>query len=162
MIIKNDITDKSIYDKFLDLAFEVCSEFMLVVKKPPHFEVNDNVKMLLDKLEPFLREYREQFYWLGTYCAPEATVYYYDTNMDAKEIIKSYSNSLYGWLHPNLPEDLCFIKDNEPWLINTSHERCGNIETKSKEEYMRLINMGIDLDLNDDEEELFKVYDIKI
>lgn len=43
-------------------------------------------------------------------------------NKKAREILKSVTNSLHSWVHPDLPEDLSFIKDVKPWLINTSHE----------------------------------------
>lgn len=51
-----------------------------------------------------------------------ATVYYYNTDEHAIEIVRKVSNSLHDWVHPDLPEDLSFIKHNKDWLTNTLHE----------------------------------------
>lgn len=143
MFINKDPKDK-VYNNLLNIAFDVCDEFMFVVKKPPHFdEPGENILNLIKDLEPYLREYREQFYWPGTYFSSEATVYYYNTAKEAKEIIKKYSKSLHTWLQPDLPEDLCFVKNGESWLVNTSHERCSYIYTEEQEEIKRLIVAGV-------------------
>jgi len=48
---------------------------------------------------------------------------------------------LHGWVQPNSPEDLPFIKNHKSWLINTSHEYESYIEGKDedKEEIYKIL-----------------------
>lgn len=121
--------------------------------------LSKRINKILKDLSPYLKYSVEKSEWLGTlYCGDEImTVYYYNTNNEAKEIIKKLSNSLHKWIQPNLPEDLCFLKEGEGWLINTAHEYLSYINTKNKEEYIKIINMGLDVSLDENEKELFKV-----
>ena len=59
----------------------------------------------------------------------------------AKKILKQASNSLHDWIQPNLPEDLSFIKNHKPWLINTSHEYESYIETEEEYEIDKIIKI---------------------
>src|SRR5699024_466907 len=49
-----------------------------------------------------------------------AKVYYFKTTDEAKNILLEKSNSLFDWSLPNLPEDLCFFKDDEAYLSVSS------------------------------------------
>lgn len=133
MFIETNPKDK-VYRELMDLAFEICDEFVLVVRND--MDINANVNHVLEKLEPYLTEIKEQFEWPGTryYGEKPAQVYYYNTNKYAKEILKQVSNSLHDWVQPSLPEDLSFIKNHQPWLINTSHEYESYIVTEDKKE----------------------------
>ena len=131
MFIETNPKDK-VYRDLIDLAFEVCDEFVLVVRDD--IFSNQNVDYLLEELSSSIKEIRRQFYWPGTYCSSMSTVYYYYTDEHAIEVIKKVSNSLHDWVHPDLPEDLSFIKNGTPWLINTSHEFESYIITENKEE----------------------------
>lgn len=161
MFINKDPEGKA-YESFIDLAFEVCDEFMFVIRDD--MPITDRITQITKDLSPYLTYSANQSEWPGTSYGGTAimTVYFYSTTDGAKEIIKNISYSLHTWVQPKLPEDLCFIKNGESWLINTAHESCSHVKTKSKKEYMRLVNMGLDLTLDEDEKELFKVYDIKI
>ena len=121
-----------VYRDLIDLAFEICDEFVLVVRKD--ISVTANVNHVLEKLKSSLKEVKEQFEWPGTiYFGEEpALVYYYNTDSNAKKILKQESNSLHDWIQPNLPEDLSFIKNHKPWLINVSHESESYIETEDE------------------------------
>jgi hypothetical protein len=63
--------------------------------------------------------------WPGTKLLDStALVYYFDLNKDSAEHLSKASTDLYSWLLPNLPEDLCLIKDDgNPWLVTISHEK---------------------------------------
>ncbi len=140
MFIDNNPENK-VYRDLIDLAFDICDEFILVVRRD--MDISDNMDNVLEKLKPFLKEVKEQFEWPGTItlCEQPALVYYYSTDNNAKEILKQASNSLHEWLQPHLPEDLCFIKNSKPWLINTSHERLSYILTEDKEDIDRIIKI---------------------
>ena len=133
MFLENDPKDNA-YRDLIDLAFKVCDTFILVVRKD--IFLNQNVDYILEELESSLKEVKEQYEWPGTLLAGEkpAKVYYYNTDINARTIIKTVTNSLHSWVYPDLPEDLCFIKNGKPWLINTSHEFESYIITENKEE----------------------------
>jgi len=121
------------YRDLVDLAFDLCDEFILVVCN--ELRLNDNAKSILDRLKPYLTEIKEQSEWAGTELLDTtALVYHYRTDAQAREIIKEVSDSLYCWLPPNLPEDLSFYKNGEPWLVNISHEKTSYIRTNEKSE----------------------------
>lgn len=128
-----------VYRDLIDLAFEVCDEFVLVVRADVFS--NQNVDYLLEELSSSNKEIRRQFYWPGTYCSSMSTVYYYNTDEHAMETIKKVSNSLHDWVHPDLPEDLSFIKYNKDWLINSCHERESYILTDDCEEIGKIIKV---------------------
>jgi len=140
MFIETNPKDMT-YRDLIDLAFEICDEFILVVRS--EISKTDNMYNVLWELQYSLREVKEQFEWPGTIYGGElpVLVYYYDTNNPAKETLKRASNSLHDWVQPNLPEDLSFIKNHVPWLINTSHECESYIETNDKEEIERILKI---------------------
>ncbi len=99
MFIENNPENK-VYRDLIDLAFDICDEFILVVRRD--IDISDNMDNVLEKLKPFLKEVKEQFEWPGTItlCEQPALVYYYSTDNNAKEILKQTSNSLHEWLQP--------------------------------------------------------------
>jgi hypothetical protein len=146
MIITNEPTNQT-YQDLLDLAFEICDEFILVVR--PYAISNDNARLLLTKLESSLLIIKKQNEWPGTLTrgAP-AKVYYYRVNEESKRIIKEAANSLYSWIPPELPDDLTFYKQGKPWLTNTAHEEQSSIETEDEQEIRRVLTIkGLNIEL---------------
>ncbi|MGA9188190.1 MAG: stage III sporulation protein AH [Methanosarcina sp.] len=141
---KNDV-----YRLLVDLAFDLCDEFILVVRKDLCLKSNDNAKSVLEKLNDYLIEMKEQSEWAGTKLLRHtAYVYHYHTSPEAREIIKEVSNSLYSWMQPNLPEDLSFYKSGKPWLVNTAHEKQSFILSEDKSEIDRIVNIkGLEIRL---------------
>jgi len=142
-------TKNDAYKKLIDLAFDVCDEFILVIRKDPGLYLDDCGMLVLEKLKDSLKEMKEESEWVSNKLFDQtASVYYYSTDNKAREIIKEASNSLHSWIHPNLPEDLSFIKNGSPWLINNSHEHESYIKTNDKEEISKLLNInGLDIRL---------------
>ena len=97
-----------VYKDIIDVAFEICDEFILVVRDD--IGKTNNINHVLEKLQSSLKEVWKQSEWPGTICCSEALVYYYNINNKAKEVLKQVSNSLHEWLQQNLPEDLSFVK----------------------------------------------------
>ncbi|MBZ9687345.1 stage III sporulation protein AH [Clostridium estertheticum] len=132
---KNDV-----YKNLIDLAFDVCNEFILVVRK--NLDLNEYAKIVLEKLKGSLKEMKEESIWAsGQLFGQTAFVYHYNTDNQARAIIKECSNSLHSWVQPNLPEDLSFIKNDKAWLINTAHEYESYIETEDEEEIDKIIKI---------------------
>ncbi|EGW41046.1 hypothetical protein [Desulfosporosinus sp. OT] len=149
MFITDDPKDK-VYKDLLDFAFSVCDQFIVVIRKD--INITKDASAVLESLAPFLIAKREQFEWPGTKLgtgrpdcfgqkAEPATVYYFKTDNEAKKILLEVSNSLHSWMQPNLPEDLSFIKNQNPWLINTSHESISYFETEDKDEIKKIMNI---------------------
>lgn len=63
--------------------------------------------------------------WPGTILFSEqATVYAYRVSAELAGPVSELESHLFGWLHPDAPEDPCFCRsDGEPFLVTTSHER---------------------------------------
>jgi hypothetical protein len=133
---KNDV-----YRRLIDLAFDLCDEFTLVIRK--EIELNDKGKSILEKLNDHLIEMKKQSEWPGTIlgCGHFAYVYYYHTSLEAREIIKEVSNSLYGWVQRDFPEDLSFYKSGKPWLVNIAHEEISYILSEDESEIDRITNI---------------------
>ncbi|MGP4072744.1 stage III sporulation protein AH [Piscibacillus sp. B03] len=126
----------------MDIAFETCDQFYFVLRKD--LGPLDGFSSLLDKLSNSLIEKREQSEWAGTVLGDNNTaeVYYYHTDQNAKKIIKESARSLYSWVYPNLPEDLCFLKSGRDWLVTISHESEGFIKDENEEETSKISNIS--------------------
>ncbi|MEC3608532.1 stage III sporulation protein AH [Bacillus glycinifermentans] len=130
-----------LYSKLVDLAFEICDEFHLVLRKD--MGSLKSFDPLLKKLESSLKEMKEQSEWASTILGGNQTakVYYYYTDENAKNILKESANSLYDWEQPHLPEDLSFFKDGKEWLITCSHEEESYIDTEDDKEIQKILSI---------------------
>lgn len=123
MNVLSDVKGKE-FKKLLNYANGVCAEFSLVIEILPE-KITQTMKEVLDELSPFLVQIIpggdpniKNLSWNGL------PVHYYKLNKTTVNILKKHSNSLYSWLFPVLPQDLCFYKLGRiPWLINISHEQ---------------------------------------
>ena len=131
---KNDV-----YRHLIDLAFDLCDRFTLVVYEET--KLDDKGKSILEKLNDHLMEMKKQSEWPGTIlCDQFAYVYYYRASPEAREIIKEVSNSLYSsWIWPL--EDLSFYKNGKPWLVNTAHEKISYILSDDESEIDRIMSI---------------------
>lgn len=120
------------YKQLISLAFDLCDEFILV--KRDQMKTDANAEALLLELQPHLREMRKQESWPGTeLMGHDAEVYYFDCNEETKALILGKAERLYEWTQPERLEDLCFFRNQEPWLVTIAHERQGFI--KATEDY---------------------------
>ncbi|WP_144532052.1 stage III sporulation protein AH [Bacillus pumilus] len=122
------------YNALIDLCCEVCDEFQLVLRKD--LADFDDYREILNKLSPSLKEMKEESEWATTILGDGQTayVYYYYANEHTKNLLKELSNSLYGWVHPNLLEDLSFFKNGKEWMVSSSHEEESYIFPENEEE----------------------------
>ncbi|MGL5347847.1 MAG: hypothetical protein ACRDA3_10885 [Peptostreptococcaceae bacterium] len=115
------------YKEFIDLVSSFSSKFLFVERED--MDSNVNLKKVLRKLENSLIEMRIQSEWPTTMLGEGAVakVYYYKIDNNSKNVLKEESDSLFAWEQPNLPEDLCFLKDDKAWISSCSHEGYCNI-----------------------------------
>ncbi|WP_230200114.1 stage III sporulation protein AH [Bacillus niameyensis] len=52
-----------------------------------------------------------------------AYIFYFRLNNATRQFLNEYSNSLFNWISPELPEDLMFYKNDKCMLALCSHER---------------------------------------
>lgn len=105
-----------VYLELLDLCFDVCDEFHLVVR-------NDmgsirGLEEIINKLKASLIDLRCESTWASTTLGDDQTanVYYFHADENAKKIIRLITKSLYEWEMPNSPEDLSFFKQGKFWF----------------------------------------------
>lgn len=142
-----------VYNKLIDLAFESCDMFHLVIRKDMISNVKRGLKHyqpILNKLEQSLIEMKEESEWASTQLLHStAFVYYYHTTEEAKKILKELSNSLYGWIAPHLPEDLAFFKKGKLWLVSSAHEEWSELLSDEHEVERLLEIKGLQLEKTD-------------
>lgn len=125
------------YEELIDLAAELCNEFILVRRYRDN--LSENVDSLLKELSKFLIEEKEQQSWPGTETTEYVIVYYFKLNDITKEILKKYSKGLYSWMEPMLLQDLCFLKEyRNPWIVNIAHERFSYIDNNNDDDINKL------------------------
>lgn len=115
------------YKKLIDLAFKYCDKFAFI--RHSQLFYHQTMDLLLAELQEEFIESREQTEWPGTISVPPATVYYFRTTNNAREIIQKACESLFDWKAPYLPDDLCFFRNGNEWLVNTAHEKFCAIKT---------------------------------
>ena len=125
------------YASLISLAFDVCDEFILVERD--QIGLHPNAEALLDRLQPYVKEMKRQDEWPGTRLLGHyADVYYFECNEELKALLLHVSKRLYQWMQPEMPEDLCFLKNGKAWLINSAHERMSVIDTIDRSEILKI------------------------
>ncbi len=119
---------KEIYRKLLLYSLKYCGSFILVLRST--ILQSPSAKKIIKKLEPYVLKISEDSEWPGTKLTDNtATVYKFKLNRSTLKLLLESAQSLYSWIQPNLPEDLCIIRlNNEPLLVTISHEKDGYLE----------------------------------
>ncbi|TGL16877.1 hypothetical protein [Leptospira meyeri] len=101
-----------------------CNKFIFVVR--PELGIGELGKKFIEDLASKILEINTRNKWPGTeLIGDEAIVYKAKFDSDSARIITKYSHDLFSWVQPNLPEDLCFLsEENEtPFFISITHEK---------------------------------------
>lgn len=133
----NNNPEGQVYKELLDIAFDTCDEFILVQR--PDMDFEESAHRIIKLLEPFLIEKRKSRSWPGTTLLEQtADVYRFRTDKEAEKVLLDATQSLYSWVQPKLPEDLCFLKNQGVWMSNTAHEKQCEFESLSDDDLLRL------------------------
>jgi hypothetical protein len=121
-----------LYRATVDLASDVCSTFLLVLRSA---NLNPAGGAVLEALKPKLIKEVNASEWPGTKLKRDkARVLYFSLDAESSNLLKTAANGLYEWLQPILPEDLCFMKsDGSPYLVTISHEKDSYLVLASEE-----------------------------
>ena len=122
------------YLQLIEFCCSMASRMLLVVRDP-QMDPGAEIEGKLSLLRPFLVGQALQREWPGTTLYDhDATVYTYALGGGFEGVFKSQVRSLYAWIHPEAPEDPCFLRNNgDPLLITTSHERDAYLLLSSQE-----------------------------
>lgn len=122
-----------VYRKLIQHSLGYCDSFQFVIR--PTVDINESCKQLLNNLKPFLRGRTEESQWPGTQLVNgTAEIYRYNLTQASVIILAEVTDSLYAWLQPNLPEDLCFLRfEGKPWLVTITHEADGYLDLSTEE-----------------------------
>ncbi|MEK4670121.1 stage III sporulation protein AH [Niallia sp. FSL R7-0271] len=134
---------KDVYASLIDIAIKYCDKFQLILRTDLGVKAS-SYNVLINRLQSSFIMKKEESEWASTALeeSDKAEVYYYTADENAKQVLKSFSNSLYNWQHPNLLEDLSFFKDDKEWLVTVSHEEICEIYPTSSVEIEELKNLN--------------------
>lgn len=112
VMITEDIKGKQ-YKQLIDILFKHTDTFAFVEDgRRMEFESDrlSYVNQLISDIKLHLIERKVQSRWETTRITDgiKAYVYYFRNNNATKLFLKEYSRSLFGWIGPELPEDLMF------------------------------------------------------
>lgn len=113
------------YYDLLDYALAECKYVLVVIRDT--IQLNSKGQEVLGKLSNYLFKEKQSGEWPGTKLLnSQARVLQFHYVPGSVEIVKGAVSSLYKWLQPDLPEDLCLLRaDETPWLVTISHENDG-------------------------------------
>lgn len=141
------------YKRIVAFCSRHASEMLLVVRQGQNLEASG--QSTVRQLEAFGATWVDATKWPGTLLTRggSARVYHIPINRESVAHIANAVNSLYAWLLPEHPEDLCFIRaDGEDVLATISHERDAYLTLSDQElaEFRGdLLLSGLRLELDD-------------
>lgn len=110
------------YRRLIELGSGWCVAALLVVRD--HLGLEARGHELLKALEPFKIRQQTSTEWPGTrLLEATAAITVVRLNPDSCRLLSTAVEGLYDWQQPELPEDLCLLRDDdEPWLVTIAHE----------------------------------------
>lgn len=126
-----DIDD--IWHKFIYFAFERSVFFSL---KNYDWSKDCSLNYSYNRLNEQLNEYKiDKSNCLSNGVWGEYTISYYKCNFFSMSIVQEIAN-ICDMVFPNLPEDICFYKDDKMWFESITHD-----------EYWRVIDPKVQIEL---------------
>ena len=112
------------YESLVEFCCSASVEMILVVREP-RTEGDPSLRQTLADLSPHLIRITQTSEWPGTILyEDEADVYRYRVSPSLQLELERMASSLFDWVHPDVPEDPCFFReDGSVLLVTTSHER---------------------------------------
>jgi hypothetical protein len=128
--------------ELMSFLLDYCDSFSFVIRKD---EVSEHLLSVIAEFKSFHIQTKEVSEWPGTILHwDQAFIYYYQLNKESAQKLSDTENNLFRWLHPRLPEDLIFYKNDKPVLISTSHETDAYFDKENVDENYLWLNNLID------------------
>lgn len=114
------------YQQLIELLASQCNRFAFVENR--QLMADEELRLaivdeLIVDIGDQLIERKIQRKWETTWLGEgTAYVFYFILNDTTAQFLKDHSDSLFDWIHPNLPEDLMFYRDDQCLLAACSHE----------------------------------------
>jgi hypothetical protein len=111
------------YSLLLSSAVGLCKRTLLVVR--PDLGLSSAGADLLERLRPHGLRAHARSSWPGTVLVQgSASVHESAFNATVARTLHSAAQRLFQWRQPELPEDLCLLReDGSPWLTTIAHEQ---------------------------------------
>lgn len=110
------------YRRLLEVALRYCNEGLVVTRES--LGVGPTARAMLAALAPHMRAVEQRSEWPGTVLYGEhATIHRFRYDLQTADLLLAQSTGLYDWRQPDLPEDLCLLSQDTPWLVTVAHER---------------------------------------
>lgn len=121
------------YRELIDRALETGGEALLVIRDD--IPLSDAGKRFLDKLSASVVRQETSSQWPGTVLLDgSAKLVYLTITPLVAEALKGATDRLFGWVQPDLPEDLCFFTTGgDVWLVSIAHEADAYMEVAASE-----------------------------
>ena len=134
----------ALYHGLIDFALERCPLALLV--RRPELELTKAGQGVLRSLAPYVEESVKSTRWPGTEIfGAQADVFFFRLEAGSAQVLREATDHLFGWCQPDLPEDLCFLReDRTPWLVTIAHEHDGYF-VLSEWEFRQLVRALPDL-----------------
>jgi hypothetical protein len=123
-----------VYRRLLQFAARQANTLYVVVRD--QIQLSDDARHTLSILEPSLVSVLNVTEWPGTklLAGREARLFTYRTSASIMKELETCAGGLYGWIAPDLPEDLGFRRsDGSVWLASIAHERDAWLELELDE-----------------------------
>jgi len=142
-----DVCDAK-YKGLLELSLNYCAYFSLVQRRCVDLEASAH--RVFSHLKSAIVSEQETSEWPGTRLIDDTAVMrVYVLNSVTEVVLATEASSLFDWIQPSLPEDLCLRRaDMSPWLVTISHEHDAYFVTNSDEiEMIRRLGIRVERDL---------------
>lgn len=134
-----------VLDRLIAEAVGVCDRFTVVLSG---MVLGDRAELVIERLKPFLVGCEKTSETPGSIMLPAdaITLCTYRLDADSAKVIREAARRLYDWVEPDLPQELCLLRQTEPWLINLAADRAAFLVTSPAEaERLRAAIPGLQL-----------------
>lgn len=108
-------------EALLSRAGEYCDRFLVALSG---MELSEAGNQLLERLTPFLIQREEtNHYPAATLPWGTLTVCTYRLDAQSRLILSAAAHRLFQWVEPDLPNDLCLLRGEQPWLVTMASDR---------------------------------------
>jgi hypothetical protein len=109
------------------VRYAVEHDFILGLVVRHQLRQSPNLARVLRRLEPWQLDRELVYAWPGTRLGEStggADLLTFQCTLHSGEVLTSEAESLWQWVQPDLPEDMCFFRqDGRPFFFSVTHER---------------------------------------